>query len=88
MAMPSASSSSSFALDATWHRFCSSCSAFIHDEGRACTISNRTLQARKHPMLGRLARNATFVRVTVVVAWITSMVAMLSMVALIMSMIS
>ncbi len=39
-------------------------------------------------MLGRLAHNVTFVRVTVVAAWISSMVAMLSMMALIVSMIS
>jgi hypothetical protein len=35
-----------------------------------------------HPTLRRLAHNATFVRVTLVVAWI-SMVALLSMLALI-----
>lgn len=51
-------------------------------------ISNRTLQATKHPMLGRLAHNVTFVRVTVVAAWISSVVAMLSMVRLILSTIS
>ena len=39
-------------------------------------------------MLGRLAHNVTFVRVTVVAAWISSMVAMLSTVALILRMIS
>ncbi len=36
----------------------------------------------KHPTLRRLAHNVTFVRVTLVVAWI-SMVAMLSLLALI-----
>ena len=36
----------------------------------------------RHPTLRRLAHNAVFVRVTLVVAWI-SMVAMLSMLALI-----
>jgi hypothetical protein len=41
----------------------------------------------ENPMLGRLAHNVTVVRVTVVVAWILSVVAMLSMVALILSMI-
>ncbi len=39
-------------------------------------------------MLGRLAHNVTFVRVTIVAAWISSIVAMLSMMALIVSMIS
>ena len=38
-------------------------------------------------MPGRLAQNVTFVRVTVVAVWISSMVAMLSVVALILSMI-
>jgi hypothetical protein len=54
----------------------------LSGRGRACTISNRTLQARKHPMLGRLAHNVTFVRVTLVVAWI-SMVAVLAVLGLI-----
>ena len=39
----------------------------------------------KHPTLLRLAHNVTFVRVTVVVAWISSMAAMLSMLALILA---
>lgn len=55
---------------------------------RSFVISNRTLQVTKHPTVGRLAHNVTFVRVTVVVAWISSMVAMLAMVRLILSMIS
>ena len=36
----------------------------------------------KHPTLRRLAHNVTFVRVTLVVAWIST-VAMLSLIALI-----
>jgi hypothetical protein len=43
---------------------------------------DRTLQTRKYPMLGRLAHNVTFVRVTLVVAWI-SMVALLAILGLI-----
>ena len=43
---------------------------------------NRTLQTRKYPTLGRLARNVTFVRVTLVVAWI-SMVTLLAILGLI-----
>jgi hypothetical protein len=39
----------------------------------------------KHPTLLRLSDNPRFVRATVVVAWVLSMVAMLSMVALIMA---
>jgi hypothetical protein len=54
----------------------------LSERAHACTISIRTLQAMKHPTLRRLAHNVTFVRVTLVVAWI-SMVALLSSLALI-----
>jgi len=54
----------------------------LSGRGRACTISNRTLQERKDPMLGRLAHNVAFVRVTLVVAWI-SMVAALAILGVI-----
>jgi len=46
------------------------------------------MKAMKHPMPDRLTRNVTFVRVTVVAAWISSVLAMLSIVALILSLIS
>ena len=47
--------------------------------------ANRIRQAVKHPALLRLVHNVTFVRVTVVVAWISSLVAMLSVLALILA---
>jgi len=49
------------------------------------THSDRAPKAMKHPTLLRLSDNPRFVRATVVVAWVLSMVAMLSMVALIMA---
>ena len=47
--------------------------------------TNRIREAVKHPTLLRLVHNPTFVRVTVVVAWISSTVAMLSVLALILA---
>jgi len=73
-----------FASGRAWHRICFSSSAFMT---RAMNL-NPTLKAMKHPMPDRLTRNVTFVRVTVVAAWISSVLAMLSIVALILSLIS
>ena len=45
--------------------------------------SNRTVQAQKFSTLRRLAHNVIVVRVTVVVAWISMVGGMLSLLALI-----
>lgn len=54
----------------------------LTERGRACNISNRTLQAMNKHALGRLARNVTIVRLTLVVGWL-AMVAVLAVFAVI-----
>ena len=67
---------------AAWHRICSSGSTQVLSRRGVLHDFKSYPTSDKHPTLRRLAHSATFVRMTVVVAW-TSMVAMLSLLALI-----